>query len=74
MNDNDWKLPQDMKITLGLKPDTDNRTLNKYVRNGKLEVMQYSKKVKVYRNAVMPIANNENNKIEDDWILEEAAQ
>lgn len=40
----------EMKALLGLKSkDGDNRTLNKYVLNGTLEVKSFSRKVKMYR-------------------------
>lgn len=41
---------EEIKPLLGLKSRPgDLRTLNKYVKNGKLEVFYYSKKIKVYR-------------------------
>lgn len=46
---NEFITPEEMKKILGLNPKTDNRTLNKYVRQGLLEVKSYSKKVKLYR-------------------------
>ncbi len=75
MNDNGYMTPAEMKKKLGLDPYTDNRTLNKYVRQGLLEVKPYSRKTKVYREV------NDNNKsnpetetsfANDDWIIDEA--
>ena len=53
MNDNGFMTPEEMKKKLGLDPYTDNRTLNKYVRQGLLEVKPYSRKTKLYREVTI---------------------
>ncbi|MFV0626998.1 MAG: hypothetical protein ACK5N8_06600 [Alphaproteobacteria bacterium] len=62
MNDNDWKTPKEMKETLGiLAKNGDNRTLNKYVVMGKLEIKEFSRKIKLYRFPTIENGNNNNN-------------
>ena len=62
---------EEIKQLLGLKSRPgDLRTLNKYVKNGKLEVFYYSKKIKVYRPILVAISNQEKSIIEDDWVIE----
>ena len=59
--------PEEMKKKLGLNPATDNRTLNKYVVQGKLEVKTFSNKIKLYR-----LAQNDNsteNFDNEEWIF-----
>lgn len=60
---------EEIKPLLGIKARPgDLRTLNKYVKNGKLEVFYYSKKIKVYRPILVAISNQEKSIIEDDWV------
>lgn len=57
----------EMKRFLNLTIKTDNRTLNKYVIQGKLEVKPFSNKVKLYR-----IAKNDNSAEtfdNEEWIF-----
>lgn len=57
----------EIKALLGLKSkDGDNRTLNKYVLNGTLEVKSFSRKVKLYREADAKQQKQKNN---DEWIF-----
>lgn len=72
MNDNGFMTPEEMKKKLGLDPTTDNRTLNKYVRQGLLEVKFYSRKTKLYREVNDNHAEIEPNFANDDWIIDEA--
>ncbi len=51
MSDDGFVTADKIKTALKLKPGTDNRTLNKYVVQGKLEIKSFSKKVKLYRFA-----------------------
>lgn len=67
MINNDFMTPEEMKKKLGLNPATDNRTLNKYVVQGKLEVKTFSNKIKLYR-----LAQNDNsteNFDNEEWIF-----
>ena len=60
-----------MKIKLGLKPDSkDNRTLNKYVMQGKLEFEPFSKKVKLYRFSSAHKTVIKNDFANDDWFFD----
>ncbi len=72
MNDNGFMTPEEMKKNLGLDPTTDNRTLNKYVRKGLLEVKTYSHKTKLYREVNDNHLQNDINFANDDWIIDEA--
>ena len=56
MTNDGYMSADEMKRLLRLKTDTDNRTLNKYVVQGKLEVKPFSNKVKLYR-----LAQNDNS-------------
>lgn len=57
----------EIKALLGLKSkDGDNRTLNKYVLNGTLEVKSFSRKVKLYREADAKQQKQKNN---DEWVF-----
>ena len=59
---------EEMKAALGLKSkDGDNRTLNKYVLNGTLEVKSFSRKIKMYREADVKQQRKQNNN--DEWIF-----
>lgn len=64
---------EEMKKILNLKTDTDNRTINKYVILGKLEVKFFSNKTKLYR-----FAQNDNTDIkkinDEEWIFEKQAK
>ena len=73
MNDNGFMTPEEMKRKLKLKPDTDNRTLNKYVRQGLLEVKPYSRKIKLYREVDGKKIENEKEFVNDDWIIVDEA-
>ncbi len=72
MNDNGFMTPEKMKKQLGLKTKTDNRTLNKYVRQGMLEVKPYSRKTKLYREVNDNKPGEETNFADDDWVIDEA--
>lgn len=73
MNDNGFMTPEEMKKKLGLDPATkDNRTLNKYVRQGLLEVKPYSKKIKLYREVNDNCPKTETSFANDDWVIDEA--
>lgn len=62
---------EEIKHQLGLKARPgDIRTINKYVKNGKLEVFCYSKKIKIYRPILVAISDQEKSIIEDDWIID----
>lgn len=56
-----------MKSLLNLKAKAgDNRTLNRYVLNGALEVKSFSRKVKMYRE----VNDNQNKKQEvEEWVF-----
>ena len=57
----------EMKAILGLKSqDGDNRTLNKYVLNGTLEVKSFSRKVKMYR---VVEENKQTKQHTEEWIF-----
>lgn len=57
----------EMKALLGLKSqDGDNRTLNKYVLNGTLEVKSFSRKVKMYR---IVEENKQTKQHIEEWIF-----
>lgn len=67
MTNDGYMSADEMKRLLRLKTDTDNRTLNKYVVQGKLEVKPFSKKVKLYR-----LAQNDNSTEtfdNEEWIF-----
>ena len=67
MTNDGFMSADEMKKLLSLKTDTDNRTLNKYVVQGKLEVKPFSKKVKLYR-----LAQNDNSTEtfdNEEWIF-----
>ncbi len=67
MTNDGFMSADEMKKLLSLKTDTDNRTLNKYVVQGKLEVKPFSNKVKLYR-----LAQNDNSKEtfdNEEWIF-----
>lgn len=50
MTDTGFMTAAEMKSLLGLSARSgDNRTLNKYVKQGKLEIKSFSRKVKLYR-------------------------
>lgn len=50
MTDSGFMTAAEMKSILGLSARSgDNRTLNKYVTEGKLEIKVFSKQVKLYR-------------------------
>lgn len=50
MTDSGFMTAAEMKSILGLSArNGDNRTLNKYVTEGKLEIKVFSKQVKLYR-------------------------
>lgn len=50
MTESGFMTATEIKAVLGLSTKTsDNRTLNKYVREGKLEVKFFSRKTKLYR-------------------------
>lgn len=50
MTDEGFMTAAEMKSLLGLSAQSgDNRTLNKYVKEGKLEIKPFSRKVKLYR-------------------------
>ena len=70
MNDNEFMTPEEMKKKLGLNPTTDNRTLNKYVRKGLLEIKPYSRKTKLYREVNDNHAEIETNFANDDWVID----
>ena len=57
----------EIKACLGLtaKPG-DNRTLNKYVVEGKLDVKCFSKRVKLYR---LPLENVVPTKTAEEWVI-----
>lgn len=75
MNDNGFITAEEMKIKLGLKPESkDNRTLNKYVQQGKLEFEFFSKKVKLYRFVGTRQTIRENNFANDDWFFDSAEE
>lgn len=53
MTDSGFMTAAEMKSLLGLSAKRgDNRTLNKYVTEGKLEVKVFSKQVKLYREKI----------------------
>ena len=55
------------KACLGLTAKQgDNRTINKYVVEGKLEVKAFSKKVKIYR---LPQEMTTSIKSTEEWVL-----
>ena len=57
----------EMKACLNLKSKAgDNRTLNKYVINGILEIKPFSRKVKMYRVMKEIEVKTKNN---DEWIF-----
>ena len=67
MTNDGYMSADEMKKLLSLKTDTDNRTLNKYVVQGKLEVKPFSNKVKLYR-----LAQNDNSTEtfdNEEWIF-----
>lgn len=67
MTNDGYMSADEMKRLLRLKTDTDNRTLNKYVVQGKLEVKPFSNKVKLYR-----LAQNDNSTEtfdNEEWIF-----
>lgn len=67
MTNDGFMSADEMKRLLRLKTDTDNRTLNKYVVQGKLEVKPFSNKVKLYR-----LAQNDNSTEtfdNEEWIF-----
>lgn len=67
MTNDGFMSADEMKKLLSLKTDTDNRTLNKYVVQGKLEVKPFSNKVKLYR-----LAQNDNSNEtfdNEEWIF-----
>lgn len=50
MTNDGFMTAAEMKSILGLSAQNgDNRTLNKYVKEGKLEIKPFSRKVKLYR-------------------------
>jgi len=50
MTNDGFMTAAEMKSILGLSAQSgDNRTLNKYVKEGKLEIKPFSRKVKLYR-------------------------
>lgn len=50
MTNDGFMTAAEMKSLLGLSAQSgDNRTLNKYVKEGKLEIKPFSRKVKLYR-------------------------
>lgn len=60
---------EEMKHYLGLKArEGDNRTLNKYVREGKLDINSLSRKVKMYRLAQDASFNECIKLASEDWI------
>lgn len=69
MNDNGFMTPEEMKKKLGLKPQTDNRTLNKYVRQGLLETKPYSRKTKLYRFPANIASNDNQQTVDLDFCL-----
>lgn len=67
MLDSGYVTAEEMKSLLGLKSKSgDNRTLNKYVLKGKLEVKAFSRKVRMYKEL-----EEEKSEIQnvDDWIF-----
>lgn len=67
MTNDGYMSADEMKRLLRLKTNTDNRTLNKYVVQGKLEVKPFSNKVKLYR-----LAQNDNSTEtfdNEEWIF-----
>lgn len=68
MTESGFMTAAEIKSVLGLSAKTrDNRTLNKYVVQGKLEVKPFSKKVKLYR-----LAQNDNSTEtfdNEEWIF-----
>ena len=68
MLENGYKTADEMKACLNLKSKPgDNRTLNKYVLNGTLEVKSFSRKVRMYREIRETRVEQEN--ICDEWIF-----
>ncbi|MBS4773086.1 MAG: hypothetical protein KHX55_02285 [Proteobacteria bacterium] len=65
MTDEGFMTADEIKIALKLNPETDNRTLNKYVVQGKLEIKPFSKKVKLYRFAKNN--NTAENLNDEEW-------
>jgi hypothetical protein len=67
MLSNGYMTADEMKALLGLKSqDGDNRTLNKYVLNGTLEVKSFSRKVKMYR---IVEENKQTQQHIEEWIF-----
>ena len=67
MLSNGFMTADEMKAILGLKSqDGDNRTLNKYVLNGTLEVKSFSRKVKMYR---IVEENKQTKQHIEEWIF-----
>ena len=68
MTESGFMTAAEIKSVLGLSAKTgDNRTLNKYVVQGKLEVKPFSNKVKLYR-----LAQNDNSTEtfdNEEWIF-----
>ena len=67
MTNDGYMSADEMTRLLRLKTNTDNRTLNKYVVQGKLEVKPFSNKVKLYR-----LAQNDNSTEtfdNEEWIF-----
>lgn len=67
MTNDGYMSADEMKRLLRLKTDTDNRTLNKYVVQGKLEVKPFSNKVKLYRLAQETASNNNSEIVDLDF-------
>lgn len=71
MNTNEYLTPAEMKAKIGLKANSkDNRTLNKYVADGKLEIMVLSKRIKLYRFISQYDPKKEDKFSNDDWVIE----
>lgn len=68
MMDNGFMNAVEIKKQLNLKVETDNRTLNKYVIQGKLEVKPLSQKVKLYRLAGNHDASHDNLN-DEEWVI-----
>ena len=67
MTNDGYMSADEMKRLLRLKTETDNRTLNKYVVQGKLEVKPFSNKVKLYR---LPQNDNSTETFDnEEWIF-----
>lgn len=61
-----WMNKKEMRIQLGLDPNGDYRTLDKYAEKGTLEVKPISRMVKLYRIKADFVLPN-NNKIDLDF-------